>query len=83
MDLAKVYDRLSWEFILYNLLDMGIPHSLTNVIMKCITTTSIQVLWNGGLSESFLPTRGIRQGDPMSPYIFVLCMERLAHAIDA
>ncbi|CAA0806859.1 Uncharacterized mitochondrial protein AtMg01250 [Striga hermonthica] len=41
----------------------------------------MQILWNGVPSEEFRPSRGIRQGDPISPYLFVLCIERLAHAI--
>ncbi|KAF7834640.1 putative ribonuclease H protein At1g65750 family [Senna tora] len=40
-----------------------------------------RILWNGNQTEEFLPTRGIRQGDPLSPYIFVLCIEKLSHII--
>ncbi|KAK9232243.1 hypothetical protein WN943_022488 [Citrus x changshan-huyou] len=43
--------------------------------------TSIQILWNGECTEEFVPSRGIRQGDLISPYIFVLCIERLSHGI--
>ena len=56
---------------------------IIDVIYDCITTCSMCVLWNGVPTKSFKPTRGIRQGDPLSPYIFVMCMERLAHVIEA
>jgi hypothetical protein len=57
----------------------GIPESM---IEKCIETASLSVLWNGKISEIFTSsTRGIRQGDPLSPYIFVLCLERLSQLI--
>lgn len=41
----------------------------------------MQVIWNGEVGAPFYPNRGIPQGDPLSPYIFVLCMERLSQAI--
>ena len=50
--------------------------------MQCVTTPSIAVLWNGSKLENFSPCRGIRQGDPISPYLFVLCIERLSHLIN-
>lgn len=49
--------------------------------MSCITTSSIQVLINSRTTDAFYPSRGIRQGDPMSPYIFIMYMERLSRTI--
>lgn len=82
VDLEKAYDRLSWDFIQETLGVIGLPMDLIRIIMECITTVSMQLLWNGELTESFSPSRGIRQGDPLSPYIFVMCIERLSHGIN-
>ncbi|XP_024158077.2 uncharacterized protein LOC112165700 [Rosa chinensis] len=81
VDLSKAYDRLSWQFIEMVLYEAQFPHSLVKLIMSCITSTSFQICFNGELTSSFHAQRGIRQGDPLSPYIFVLCMEKLSHLI--
>lgn len=81
MDLENAYDRLEWPFIYDTLRAVGFDENLCKLIMTCISSSSFRVLWNGTASESFEPTRGIRQGDHISPYIFTLCMERLHHII--
>lgn len=82
IDFEKAYDRLRWSFIRHSLLELRIPQVMLEVIMHCICSTSLHILWNGEQTNSFKPTRGIRQGDPLSPYIYVICMERLTHLIE-
>ena len=81
IDLTKAFDSLEWAFIRETLLGFKFPVKLVNIIMKVIASPSISVLWNGEITSEFFPSRGIRQGDPLSPYIFVLCMERLSQLI--
>ncbi|XP_024038358.1 uncharacterized protein LOC112097385 [Citrus clementina] len=82
VDLEKAYDHLSYDFIHETLGVIGLQKDLIRIIMECITTISVQLLWNDELTESFIPSRGIRKGDPLSPYIFVMCIERLSHGIN-
>ena len=82
IDLEKAYDRLKWHFVRDMLLLYKFPISLTKLILSCISTSSISMLLNGGKLDSFLPSRGIRQGDPLSPYLFIICMEMLGFLID-
>lgn len=82
LDLEKAYDRLSWDFIQDTLIDVGMPNMFINLIMDCISSANMSILWNGGQTVTFKSTGGIRQGDPISPYIFVLCMERLSQLIN-
>jgi len=55
---------------------------LIDVIWWGITYSRTKVLWNGEALEEFKPGRGIGQGDPLLPYLFVLCIERLFHLIN-
>ena len=79
LDLEKAYDRLEWNFIHKVLHAFHFPPKLTRIIISCISSTDISILVNGGMLDSFEPSRGIRQGDLLSPYIFILCMEYLSH----
>lgn len=81
-DLAKAYDRLEWPFIEETLIDAGLPTSLVAIIMKCITANYCRLLWNGEVTDPIQPTRGLQQGDPLSLYLFVLCMERFTQWIE-
>ena len=81
IDLEKAYDRIEWSFIREMLTLFNFPVNLIKLIMNCVSSVSTSLLFNGGSLDPFLPSRGIRQGDPLSPYLFILCMEFLGHLI--
>jgi hypothetical protein len=81
LDIAKAYDNLEWNFIENIMRAMGFPPNTINVIMNCIRIVSFSILINGQPTESFSPNRGIRQGDPLSPYIFIICVAVLSGLI--
>ena len=81
IDLEKAYDKLEWSFIRSMLIKYNFPENLIEIMMSCISSVSTSLLFNGGSLEPFSPSRGIRQGDPLSSYIFILCMEFLGQLI--
>jgi hypothetical protein len=81
VDLAKAYDRLNWDFIYHTLLEVGYPEKWIEVVRVAVTSVRTNVKWNGVRAEYFQLERGIRQGDPISRYLFVLCMDKLSHLI--
>ncbi|KAL5577737.1 hypothetical protein UlMin_019436 [Ulmus minor] len=82
IDLQKAYDRLSWQFLEAVLKAFGFHPHWIHWVITCYSSVKMTLLLNGAPFGSFKPKRGLRQGDPMSPYLFVLCMEVLSRLIN-
>jgi hypothetical protein len=81
MDMNKAYDRISWKFLITVLQAMGFSSNWIKWITQCVTTVSYSVLINGSPTKPFKPSRGLRQGDPLSSYFFLLCVNVLSCAL--
>jgi hypothetical protein len=76
--MRKAYDRVEWSYLEAIMLKLGFSRGWVNLVMRLITTVSFSVLFNGVPHEEFRPSRGILQGDPISPYLFLLVAEGLS-----
>jgi hypothetical protein len=83
LDLSKDFDKLSWDYMRSMLLTFGFDPSWVDWILNLTSSAFFSILINKVPSHPFSPTRGIRQGDPLSPFLFIIMAEGLSRSIQA
>uniref|UniRef100_A0A803P9U4 Reverse transcriptase domain-containing protein n=1 Tax=Cannabis sativa TaxID=3483 RepID=A0A803P9U4_CANSA len=78
LDMSKAYDRVEWDFIEEMMRCLGYEEQWISKIMGCVKTVTFSVLLNGEAKGNIVPKRGLRQGDPLSPFLFLICSEGLS-----
>lgn len=81
VDIRKAYDSVEWGFLHEMMMALNFPKKFVDWVMACVTTASYSLCVNGASYGFFQGERGLRQGDPMSPLLFVICMEYLSRLL--
>ena len=82
LDFQKDYNIIEWRYLIIDLKAFGFSKNFTNLIYQCLSLVQFTLLSNGGQCQSFKPMRGLCQGDPLSPYPFILSNEVLLRIIN-
>ncbi|XP_071914053.1 uncharacterized protein [Coffea arabica] len=81
LDMEKAYDRVEWSFLLFMLRQFGFQERVVDIFFRLVSNNWFSVLVNGEAAGFFKSSRGVRQGDPVSPGLFVLVTDFLGRGL--
>ncbi|XP_070010429.1 secreted RxLR effector protein 78-like [Nicotiana sylvestris] len=81
IDLQKAYDSVEWIFLQHVMEELRFPDRFIRWIMECIKTVNYTIFVNGETTEPFNATKGLRQGDTVSPFLFAIMMDYLSRSL--
>ena len=83
MDIEKAFDHVNWDFLMDVMSKMGFGHRWINWMKWCSSMATFSIVINGSPSSFFRSSRGLRQGDPLSLYLFLFVMEALSQLLSS